>query len=498
MLQMEFCSMFFFCTYNLPKTSIPKQNPHRLVARKPQTDSKELFYSRTISKIFTTCFLLVLFILMSGPIALYADTGDKKFPEYPSIRNNIKFWEKIYSFYSVNSAVIHDKNDVTKIYTVITLMDKDLPHARDINEKRIKQVEEKYARILLRLAGGSNPATKDEFQVAAMFKGPGAAHDMRIAAENIRSQNGLKERFYEGVIRSVAYFKKLQHILESYGVPGELAYLPHVESSFNPRAYSKSGAAGIWQFTRSTGKQYMTINHHVDQRRDPFISTRAAAKVLKKNYEALGSWPLAITAYNYGFSGMMRATKSHGDYIDIFKHYHEGYFKFASRNFYSEFLAARKVAKNLVGTHLASTAAAKPSTGKTPVRLIKQVQSKVIITQQLRPTKPKRIVSRHHFYTVKKGDTASSIAAAHNVSVHRLCKENNLGPKAVIRIGQNLKIPLYRSNNGEKTSLQTSADSGRRSADTKKRMLLHSLCRNIPAPSNKGPDNFALCRIDIT
>ncbi len=104
-----------------------------------------------------------------------------------------------------------------------------------------------------------------------------------------------------------------------------------------PSAYSKFGAAGIWQFTRSTGRRYMEVGYVLDERRDPIRATHAAAQLLKENYEKLGSWPLAITAYNHGAAGMARARQKHGDYPAIFKSYRSRTFKFASRNFYSEF-----------------------------------------------------------------------------------------------------------------------------------------------------------------
>jgi len=76
--------------------------------------------------------------------------------------------------------------------------------------------------------------------------------------------------------------------------------LPHVESSFNPAAYSKVGAQGLWQFMRSTGRRYLHIDSTVDDRLDPFRSTQAAAQLLAYNYHLLGTWPLALTAYNHG------------------------------------------------------------------------------------------------------------------------------------------------------------------------------------------------------
>jgi len=476
---------------NQPVTFKAELHPLRKIAGRRPSSFTSVSSNRTTFRIIKAFFLLLLFALLSDPARVNADTGRNEFPEFPSIRKNVNFWEKIYSTYSINTAVIHDQNDVTKIYDVITLVEKDNPNARTINKNRLKRIKEKYSNILLRLAGGSPPATKDESRVASMFKGPSAPRNMRIAAESIRAQNGLKERFYKGVIRSFAYFKRMQNILKAYGVPAELAYLPHVESSFNPKAYSKSGASGIWQFTRSTGKQYMIINRRVDQRSDPFISTRAAAKLLKKNYEALGSWPLAITAYNYGTSGMMRAVQTHDDYVEIFKHYREGYFKFAARNFYSEFLAARKVAKRLVGkqrlkeeTANISNTYKRKGRNKTLVKVIKATRSKVIVSQASRPVRHIHALSRPRLYIVKKGDTASSIAASHNISVHRLCKENNLGPKAVIRIGQNLKIPVHISSNGEKIRLQSSMDDKRRSAVLINGTRYINLSQFVPTLSN--------------
>ena len=95
-------------------------------------------------------------------------------------------------------------------------------------------------------------------------------------------------------------------------MPAALVALPHVESSYNPIARSFVGAAGLWQFTRSTGRRFMQIDHVVDERRDPFLSSVAAASLLQYNYSILKSWPLAITGYNHGVAGMRRAVKKFG------------------------------------------------------------------------------------------------------------------------------------------------------------------------------------------
>ena len=118
-------------------------------------------------------------------------------------------------------------------------------------------------------------------------------------------------------------------------MPVELSVLPHVESSFNPEAYSHVGAAGIWQFIRSTGKRYMQIDHLIDERMDPFASTKAAAKLLRHNYQLTQSWPLALTAYNHGVASMRRAINTLGtrDIAVIVRKYKGRAFGFASRNF---------------------------------------------------------------------------------------------------------------------------------------------------------------------
>ncbi len=289
---------------------------------------------------------LSILYLAGSASNLGATVNNRNFPVYPAIQANVDFWEKIYTRYSTSEAVIHDSHDLTKIYGVIPIVDYLLPGARQFNEPILEIAKLRCCAILTHLAKGIPPVSKEERQIAAMYKGAGKSQLLK-ARESIRVQIGQKERFRAGVIRSGAYLKEIKRIFRSYNLPEELAYLPHVESSFNPDAYSKAGASGLWQFTRTTGKEYMRIDHIIDERQDPIIATHAAAKFLKRNHSVLGNWPLALTAYNYGTSGMARAKKDKGSYEKIFQDYQEGYFKFASRNFYPEFLAALRAAKKL-------------------------------------------------------------------------------------------------------------------------------------------------------
>ena len=430
----------------------------------------------------TALILALWFGTLCTPAPVFALADPHKFPEYNVISTNVRFWEKVYSSYSINTSIIHDQHHLDRIYATVTLLEDGFPNARKRNSQKIKQVKNHIRTILLKLAKNPRPVTREENRIAALFGQSASSSAYRKAADNIRAQTGLKERFREGVVRSGAYMNALRKIFRGYGLPEDLVYLPHVESSFNPKAFSKFGAAGMWQFTHSTGKEFLTINYIIDERRDPLISARAAAKFLKRNYELLGTWPLALTAYNYGPSGMKRAVKQEGSYERIFKNYKKGHFKFASRNFYSEFLAAVKAAKKLENSGLTLEQPLRAVTVKLPAyaRADKLSEYLGISTGELRKynpalrdpvfkgTKyiPKNYVlklpyrynnskmlsaappsifssqqKRSKFYRVRPGDSAGAIARAHRISLQDLIRANNLNSKAMIRVGQNLRIP---------------------------------------------------------
>src|SRR2546423_9587556 len=140
----------------------------------------------------------------------------------------------------------------------------------------------------------------DDERIKELWGAGGTPARLRSAIEDIRFQLGQADRFRAGLIRSGAWETHIAETLANLGLPAELAVLPHVESSFNPAAYSKVGAAGLWQFLRSTGRRYMRIDGAGGGRPDPFPSTEAAAQLLAYNHRVLGTWPLALTAYNHG------------------------------------------------------------------------------------------------------------------------------------------------------------------------------------------------------
>ncbi|MBI2875609.1 MAG: transglycosylase SLT domain-containing protein [Candidatus Tectomicrobia bacterium] len=215
----------------------------------------------------------------------------------------------------------------------------------------IEQIKEIYRNILYQMADGRlDPSSLSarEYRVHQLFQGIQDREILIRAAESIRSQPGQKNRFLQGLLISGRYNDTLKEIFRNHGLPEDLIALPHIESNFNYRAYSSKGAAGAWQFIRSTGQQFLRINEDVDERLDPLFAGQAAARLLKQNYEVLGSWPLAITAYNHGRQGMFNAVRETGssNLAEIIASYRGPNFGFASKNFYAEFLAAREVIKN--------------------------------------------------------------------------------------------------------------------------------------------------------
>jgi len=302
------------------------------------------------------CAIIISFIICVSLIHAQPSNNNNNdlFPVPENLKPNVDFWLKVYTLYSSEQVIIHDSKDLRIIYQVVNFNDllgnKDA--SKKIKWREIEKIKDGYRDILNKLAAveqiDPELLNKKERQVYYLLKQKASPAVFRQSAKNIRGQQGLRDRFRKGLIRSGRYIDHIEDVFRKHKLPLELMALPHVESSFDYRAYSKFGAAGIWQFTRGTGRRFLRINYTVDERFDPIKSTEAAAKLLKLNYQDLGTWPLAISAYNHGPNGLKRAIRQLGttDIGIIVDKYKSRNFKFASRNFYAEFIAALEASKN--------------------------------------------------------------------------------------------------------------------------------------------------------
>ncbi len=141
---------------------------------------------------------------------------------------------------------------------------------------------------------------------------------------------------------SMYYYDMFESVLDRYDIPLELKHLTIIESALNPKARSRVGATGLWQFMYSTGRLYNLYNDsYVDERFDPVKSTEAAAKMLKRLYEDYGDWYLALAAYNYGSGNVNKAIARSGgkrNYWEV-----RNYMPRETRNYVAAFIAANYI-----------------------------------------------------------------------------------------------------------------------------------------------------------
>ena len=414
-------------------------------------------------------------------------------PQPAELAPDIQFWTRVYTEISSRQGFIHDNQHLNVVYTTLSLRP-DI--SRKERNKIVGRIKDRYREILLKLARDSHKnLTSEERQVLELWPTHTSRKQLRLAAQNLRFQLGQSDHFAAGLRRSGRWLPYILATFAELGLPSELAALPLVESSYNPNAYSFIGAAGMWQFTRSTGRRFMRIDHVVDERLDPFMSTVAAARLLQHNHATTGSWPLAITAYNHGAAGMRRAVKQLGtaDIDKIVRQYKGKRFKFASRNFYVAFLAAVHVQQNaeeyfgplvmemadnsvtmqlpkyITATALAAgldidvgqlkklNPALRPPVWRGEkyvprgfvLRVPQTVVADALNNGEAASTVLAKIPANHWFeqqlldryYTVKRGDSLSEIADRYGIRVSDLVAMNNLRSRHFIRVGQRLNLP---------------------------------------------------------
>ena len=295
--------------------------------------------------------------------------------------------------------------------------------------------------------------------------------------------------------RSSRYLPLMKSVMKENDLPLNLVYVALIESGFSPKALSRANAVGYWQFIYGTGKRYgLRIDGYVDERRDPVLSTRAAANYFKDLYSLFGSWHLALSAYNAGEYRINRA---------VLRHYNRDFWLLSSkkafpretRNYIPKLIAAIHISKNpkqygfynlnyqpqinyelLKVTKSISLAKLARHIGvpfkemkslnpiykgeyvpiyekETILRVpVGQLASAQAALEKSLMSQPKYSYHYHYWYKVRQGDSLYKIARQHRTTVKKIRRENRLGNSSFLMIGQKLKIPTRQLVASQKSS----------------------------------------------
>ncbi|MEE9447818.1 MAG: LysM peptidoglycan-binding domain-containing protein [Arenicellales bacterium] len=419
------------------------------------------------------------------------------FPCPKALHRRVDFWVEVFSEWDKNTVIFHDADAPWRVYQTIN-------GVKSCGEKKVKRARKRLKANLnalgKRLKKDQAPKGRTQKKLAEQFDRLNSKIVFK-SAKNTRCQQGVKDQFTNALGRFEQYAPIVKRIIAETNMPEDLLYLPFVESSYRANAYSKVGAAGMWQIMPNTARDLgMELNAVLDERLDPEAATRGAmryfknaqkklipvAKAAKPNISEAEINPFIVTSYNYGINGMRRAIKQIGpDFMKVLDEYKSASFQVAVKNFYASFLAARHLARNQ-SDYFGAVAA---DTGQkyqtfilpsaTSVERIKyQFGLKEAELKKLNPALTKfawnnwRLIPsgyrlhlpyRKHLWTdqidalsalrpepqpvnktvyrVRRGDTACGIANAFKVSCKALISVNRLGKKAVVRIGQKLDVP---------------------------------------------------------
>jgi membrane-bound lytic murein transglycosylase D len=422
---------------------------------------------------------------------------DSTFPLQSALEPAVDFWTKVFAEWRRDQVALHDAEHLGVVYRVVQIPGPTGESLTASQRDWVRAQADRLAADLRRLAAdhaAKRPLDPQQQKLAASIRrGSGTVSG---AADRVRPQRGTRERFLRGLEISGQYERGFRAIFRAQGVPEDLAYLPHVESSFQVGARSTVGAAGIWQFMPSTARSFMTVSRTVDERLNPFAAAQAAARYLSGAHRELGNWPLAVTSYNHGIGSMRRAKSRFGnDFARIVREYDAPSFGFASRNFYPEFLAARRIAKSpqkyfpegvryyaplevspvvlkqplhvqdisrQAGMPLAALAELNPGWAdralkgavKLPAGISVWIPAEKAIAGFTGPGRTQLAQAASGTHRVAPGESLWSIARRHGTTVASLSVHNDLDPaRSHLRVGQVLVLPDSGKTGSSKRSV---------------------------------------------
>ncbi|MCB0412471.1 MAG: LysM peptidoglycan-binding domain-containing protein [Bdellovibrionales bacterium] len=431
---------------------------------------------------------------------------------------NIWVWAFLFVFSTTGCGTLKFQSDINDENTNVSEIDSeadgsnddsslpevaDLPNDEDSSAEITYKVSEPYESSLGDIALDKNVYIEKWIQY---FKGKGREH---------------MARYLE---RSSRYLPMMRYTLRENGLPEDLVYVALIESGFSPRAHSHADAVGYWQFIRSTGRRYgLRQDGYIDERRDPVLSTRAAAEYFKALYNLFGSWHLALAAYNTGENRVKNR---------VMRYYTRDYWELVrrralpreTRNYVPKFIAAALIAKDPQAYGFNDINPEPALTFETasvphPVSLAKLAKQLEMDEDEIKllnpryrtdyvplyetketilrlpPGKSKKISSQwavakvdnapapiadNVIHRVRRGETLSHIAVKYRTSVATIRRINNMGRRSFLRVGQRLRVPDRGGRMQElarSTSSSVASSSSSDSQDTPEKLEFHVVRR---------------------
>ena len=336
-------------------------------------------------------------------------------------QKRIKFWEQIFLDHDDQVIVIHDR---FRPWIIIDYIYFDIISAQNHQSNPIARSQQnliidayinRYKQALNNFKEHGLKGVNYGYAERKLFLAYQYSTDnLQLLVEGklrIRTQRGLANSFLIGAKNAQDYLPYFEKEFRSQGVPAELTRLAFVESMFNPNAFSKVGASGMWQFMPATAKIFLKVNNHIDERSSPFKAANAAASYLKSHFEKLQKWPLAVTAYNHGRAGVLRATRvtESNDISVIVKYYNQRSFGFASQNFFAEVMAVIRSYQKLIDQRKLSVIPSSLDIAsinlKTEIKvknLAKKLQTKPELIAKLNPCIKKSTFEHHPDFKLPK------------------------------------------------------------------------------------------------
>ena len=467
----------------------------------------KVFYSAISVLIFLNSSVVSAKVVEVAPeITDYQLQCDEVFSCPKIIDRRVDFWVNVFYKWKKQNRILHDSRQPERVYMVLDTKDEcrrknpkgEVRSSLNVVKKRLDELSKLVSK-------GASQAQLQKHPYYKLFPNASLKY-IQDAKKSIRCQSGNREMFEQALQNFQIYRPYILNALQERKLPLDIQYLPFVESSYNPKAFSFAGAAGMWQIMPATARSLgLQVGSSVDERLEPEFATLAAAKYFRDSIDRLSKTakedqhstlpkdinPFVITSYNYGVRGMQRAISQVGtDYEKLLKEYKSRSFQIAVRNFYASFLAARHVAQNQA-TFFPNLTFQQQTTDVNRIALPKPLFAKQLISTlnvpktelaELNPGVTRRVWKNQHAiptgyilkvpfktsgwneetnqlkklkgattgtgrgdsgrrHKVRSGQTACGVAKRYKVRCKDLISLNKLNRKAVIKIGQRLKIP---------------------------------------------------------